>query len=134
MNELTREQILNMSAQELAEATAVHVMGWEIISQNEDMRRFQTADYPAGQGIIALYGKRYVARSGGRRIDWNPAEDIAVAWEVEDKIKELSGGEKGLIIKYMTRLMNVVGEDGFDMLHATPEQRCKAALLAVMGL
>lgn len=125
MNELTREQILSMSAQELAEATAVHVMGWVKHEDAEIGEYYHEQANVCGVNISA-----YVVLID----DWNPAEDIAAAWEVEGKIKELSGGEKGLIIRYMTRLMNVVGEDGFDMLHATPEQRCKAALLAVMGL
>jgi hypothetical protein len=54
--------------------------------------------------------------------------NIAAAWEVEEMIYE-----KGLAEKYITNLILITGSTGFHLVHATPEQRCKAALLAVMG-
>jgi len=59
------------------------------------------------------------------------AEDISAAWEVEEQIKQIGGLMIGY---YMTELTLIVGNKGFDMVHATPEQRCKAALLAVLDL
>ncbi|WP_095205916.1 hypothetical protein [Paenibacillus sp. O199] len=60
--------------------------------------------------------------------------EISSAWEVEKKIKELR-----LQAKYCTALKQVVVGTGeyvgmFDYIHATPEQRCKAALLAVLDI
>ncbi|MHA7963546.1 BC1872 family protein [Paenibacillus sp. CAU 1782] len=125
---MTREQVLAMSAQELAEATAVHVMGWEIISTMEDSRnRKQSNDYPNGAGIIALYGTRYIARTGGRYFNWSPGEDISAAWEVEEAIP----ADKHKL--YNSMLILIAG-DGYNAVHASPVDRCKAALLAVMGI
>jgi hypothetical protein len=71
---------------------------------------------------------------------WIPAEDIRDAWELEEKIKEM-----GLIDKYIYGFIDVVGfetvyydgpmptnEGLFQITHATPQQRCKAFLLAMM--
>ncbi|SPY16130.1 Uncharacterised protein [Paenibacillus polymyxa] len=60
--------------------------------------------------------------------------DISLAWEVEEKIKKM-----GLHVEYCRALKQVVVNTGeyvglFDYIHATPEQRCKAALLAVLNL
>lgn len=129
-----------MSAQELAEATAIHVMGWEIITQHEDMRRFQTSDYPDGKGIIALYGIRYVARTGGRRIDWNPAEDISAAWEVVEQLKLIvapnnnGGWKSGVMNGARLEKQHVIWSNYWVFSDTAPEAICKAALLAVMGL
>lgn len=113
MNELTREQILGMDEQQLAEATAVHVMGWH-----------QNGFYwTREKGIVMLTEM------------WDPAKDMATAWDVEEKIEELCKTTDHLIIqRYMAELWLVVGSEGFKMVHATPEQRCKAALLAVLNL
>lgn len=55
--------------------------------------------------------------------------DIAAAWEVEEEIKN-----KGIRMQadYITELTLTVGPGKFEMVHATPEQRCKAALKAVL--
>ncbi|MEK3947290.1 hypothetical protein MHB46_02210 [Paenibacillus sp. FSL H7-0703] len=60
--------------------------------------------------------------------------DISLAWEVEEKIKKMR-----LHVEYCQALKQVVVSTGeyvglFDYIHATPEQRCKSALLAVMDL
>lgn len=138
----TREYILNMSAQELAEATAVNVLGWEIITTKEDVSiRRQKHDYTDGKGIIALYGIRYIARSGGRSREWNPAEDISAAWEVVETLQATH---------IYTDIRTCA--DFYEVWITTPpfkeeEQKtetvaspklpaaiCKAALLAVMGV
>lgn len=59
--------------------------------------------------------------------------DISAAWEVEEQIHK-----KRLNVEYCSALKQVVAAKGeyvglFDYIHATPEQRCKAALLAVLG-
>lgn len=68
-------------------------------------------------------------------IQLNWSKDISAAWfYVEGKIREL-----GLQTRYYQKIKEVVGRTGelvypFDYIHATPEQRCKAALLAVLDL
>lgn len=59
--------------------------------------------------------------------------DISAAWEVESKLIELN-----LSVSYSEYLRALIKldrgyDDLFKMIHATPEQRCKAALLAVLG-
>ncbi|WP_060862915.1 hypothetical protein [Paenibacillus riograndensis] len=71
--------------------------------------------------------------------DKNWSTDISAAWEVEEKIAVLE--KEG---HYVKALCDVVGTprdgtrtlamDDWRMLHAKPEQRCKAALLAVLNL
>ena len=58
--------------------------------------------------------------------------DISAAWEVEEKIKEIRLREK-----YTQYLKNVVFSELASnhiwyLIHATADQRCRAALLAVM--
>lgn len=65
--------------------------------------------------------------------DWRfkPSQEIAAAWQVEERIKEL-----GLTDKYSGELVKLIrltiGKGYFwDLAHAPPELRCKAALIAV---
>lgn len=65
-------------------------------------------------------------------VNRNWSTRISAAWEVEEKIKTLR-----LHVEYSQALRQVVMSTGeyvglFDYIHATPEQRCKAALLAVL--
>lgn len=62
------------------------------------------------------------------------SSDISAAWEVEEQIKKLR-----LHAAYVSALKQVLVRTGeyvgmFDYIHANPEQRCKAALLAVLNL
>lgn len=72
---------------------------------------------------------------GGSWIDDVPdfSTRLSAAWEVEEQIHK-----KRLNVEYCSALKQVVAAKGeyvglFDYIHATPEQRCKAALLAVLG-
>lgn len=65
--------------------------------------------------------------------DFNPSTDIDAAMRVEDRIAEL-----GLRRGYYARLVQVVSQsitdrvfDSFDVVHASAEQRCRAALAAI---
>ncbi|KKO51126.1 BC1872 family protein [Paenibacillus sp. DMB20] len=67
----------------------------------------------------------------GYIVDYSSSE-ISAAWDVEEQIKTLR-----LHVEYIQALRKVVMSTGeyvglFDYIHATPEQRCKAALLAVL--
>lgn len=61
------------------------------------------------------------------------SEEITLAFQVEDRIAEL-----GLRHEYYHALGNVVAAsvkerffDSFDLIHASAEHRCRAALVAV---
>ncbi|OMD66025.1 hypothetical protein BSK62_13235 [Paenibacillus odorifer] len=110
---LTREEILAMGiGNELDIEIAVTVMGRERDKFRSGWIRL---------GDLSTYPKQY-------------SKDISAAWEVEERIKEMAIDAPLYIGYYMTELQLIVGNKGFDMVHATPEQRCKAALLAVLGL
>ncbi|OZQ66084.1 hypothetical protein CA600_12555 [Paenibacillus sp. VTT E-133280] len=65
--------------------------------------------------------------------------DISAAWEVES---ELIQKNSGVQTRYVWSLKWVTGwedkqphfREDLKLIHATPEQRCKAALLAVLNL
>ncbi len=69
--------------------------------------------------------------------DFNPSNDIAAAWEVEQKIGTMG---KNIRDEYILAIHDVVGhqlewdssiEAEWAILRASPEQRCLAALRAV---
>lgn len=115
---LTRDQVLAMEpGQELNELVARKVMGW------------QKGDSWGGAHWV---GEDKCYRD--EVAQFRPSQHINVAWEVEEEIIKLS-----LRIKYCESLKWVVIDTGeyvgmFDYIHATPEQRCKAALLAVLDI
>ena len=52
--------------------------------------------------------------------------DIAAAMQVEDRIEEL-----GLIPEYCEALLNITdASEHFELIHASPEDRCRAAVMA----
>ena len=59
------------------------------------------------------------------------SRDISAAYQMEERIKEL-----GLEEKYINRLIRLLGisapylDQLFILVHATPEDRCRAAVLA----
>ncbi len=66
-------------------------------------------------------------------IDFHPTTDIAQAWMVEEKIKELDSS-----YRYGEHLMKIIVNEYTEVIsekyllaHATPLQRCKAALKAI---
>lgn len=125
--------ILEMEAgPEMDALVAEKVMGWVRISESEDVLiRGQRDDYETG-GVIVLYGNHFVVRAGGRSRKWNPSTDISAAYEMEERIYRME--RVGMVARYMDCLLQVVRSSGFLLVHATPEQRCKAALLAMEGI
>lgn len=132
--------ILQQVGRELDAEIAVLIQGWRWISNPsspDDAFLFPPAD-------AAKYSPDRVSTKppDGRRMrnnEWHAqlpyySTDIAAAWEVEEKIKEL-----GLQRKYAEALGIVIAESGhkglyvepFELIHATPEQRCLAALKAI---
>ena len=66
---------------------------------------------------------------------WKPSEEISEAWgDVEEEIRI-----RGLQMEYLYELMRVTGVSDFqlhsvfELVHASPADRCKAALLALEG-
>ena len=64
--------------------------------------------------------------------DWLPffspnySADISAAWKVEERIKELN-----LQTEYTYKLIDIT-LGGFTAIHATPSEKCKAALLTMI--
>lgn len=123
---LNREEILAMPAgRELDELVAERVMGWN--RDNGSVMYRDKDDVPQGRTVSY----------------WNPSTDISEAMEAEAKAME----KDDLI--YAAALMQVCWNDTdyitsvdpcnmvewtylSDLIHANPEQRCKAALLALL--
>lgn len=115
---LTREKVLAIEARpKLDGLVAQHVMGWH-----------------KGDSWGGAYWEDSDKCTRYEILVFKPSLHIGIAWGVEEKIKELR-----LQAKYCSALKQVVIGTGeyvgmFDYIHATPEQRCKAALLAVLDL
>ncbi|MEK5419398.1 BC1872 family protein [Paenibacillus sp. FSL L8-0708] len=110
---LTREELLAMEpGNELDIEIAVTVMGRERDKFRSGWIRL---------GDLSTYPKQY-------------SKDISAAWEVEERIKvlRLHTGYVSCIKQVLVGTGEYVGM--FDYIHATAEQRCKAALLAVLNL
>ncbi|ASA25403.1 hypothetical protein [Paenibacillus donghaensis] len=152
---LTREEILAMEpGRQLNRLVQEHILKWipwqegrgdytAIVYQNPGERepymrtqRWETAKErysiiaysDIDEMVHAVYGDK----------GWST--DISAAWEVEERILALYLNEQpGLIDDYIDSLMDVIRKEhgfspAFRLAHATPEQRCKAALMAVLGL
>lgn len=116
---MTREQILSMTAQELAEATAVHVMGWEM-------------DIISGIATCWTQGDEIV-----RDIEeWNPAECIRDSLELLERFDSHQctkmhnvGSEKETMFRVIVKSNKHVAYG-----ESLPLAASRAALLAVKGL
>lgn len=126
---LTREEIQGMKpGREMDALIAEKVLGWT------DIRRVNPA-------VIHSFS----ADGNHANVGFSPvlykhvpfplySTEISAAWEVEERIKELR-----LHTNYVAALKWVLINTGeyvgmFDYIHANAEQRCKAALLAVLNL
>jgi len=127
---LTREQVLAMTTgDELDIQVSTLVMGFEIRKIDRDEHSYDEFFFRDG---IKYENVNY-------RDEWQPSRFIDKAWEVEEK---LLLKHPGVQTRYVWRLRLVTGwedkqpsfREDFKLIHATPEQRCKAALLAVLNL
>lgn len=115
--ELTKEQILAMKpGREMNRLIAETVLRTGNTSSPVDFSEKDWFDYH--HDIIGVF---------------HYSSNISDVWQVEEQIKKVS-----LTVEYTGALKQVVLSSGeyvgmFDFIHATPEQRCKAALLAVIG-
>lgn len=101
---------------ELDSAVAERVMGWQRQHNYNYWMTFPDGSFEL-HALIAT---------------WKPSTDLGTAMQVEDRIAEL-----GLKHEYMRELTAIVAEvatqedrliEHFDWVHATAEQRCRAAL------
>ncbi|WP_339283715.1 hypothetical protein [Paenibacillus sp. FSL R5-0486] len=115
---LTREQVLAMEpGQELDALVAQHVMGWH-----------KGDPWGGAYWVDSDKCLRYEI------LVFKPSLHINIAWGVGEWF-----AETGIRGRYAKRLKEVIlankGEcSTFDMVHASPADRCKAALLAVLDL
>jgi hypothetical protein len=122
---MTREEILakwdSMTPRERDALVAEKVMEWK-----------ERVDFDYVDGLIA----RYVPGTMDV-VNFQPSTDISAAWEVEAIFDQ----DSEICEEYAIQLHNVLGlwlhepttlNNVFQFAHATAEQRCKAALLAVM--
>ena len=138
---LTREEILAMKpGPELDKLIAEHVMGWSIYRYDKDVPErcyYMLVDKsfdPVVDGGYWNAGERKTEEEAWK--DNSPfSTDISAAWKVDEKIREL-----GLDEVWGNRISRIIFMDNerpsgtFDIAHASAEQRCKAALLAVLNL
>ena len=117
-----------MSDREL-DVQMAELMGW--IYWDSDFRDYD-GEYPM---YIVLDALLLVYDEANKHREFSPSTDIAAAWLVEERIEEL-----GLIEEYCMYLNEVANAhwdrgkrqpQRWQLIHATPEDRCRAALMAV---
>ncbi|WP_340398095.1 hypothetical protein NST50_15415 [Paenibacillus sp. FSL E2-0202] len=135
---LTREEILAMDPIELGPVVAEHVFKAKVIGKE---------NFPELSLLIGWFGYEAWKPMKGtwHNAEWRNSEekawldcprfgeDIAAAYEMEKALDENIREEyaiqlhnvMGFMLHEPTTLMNI-----YHFAHATPEQRCKAALLA----
>lgn len=69
---------------------------------------------------VEYNGKRYYSKN---KFNWNPSKDMNICYEVEERVKEL-----GLQEQYTQALQVLVGNNLYNLVHATPVQRCRAMI------
>jgi len=130
---MTREEIINGTPEWLNEQTLKY-LGIEYTDEPEVLGRaiagsYESCWYKNSEGKIGIVRK-------GQADGWNPAEDIRDAYELEGKVRKMGFQAKYADILYDEELGYPIRknwhESMFDRLHATPQQRCKAFLLAMM--
>jgi len=141
---MTRNEILALKpGRELDALIAEKVMGWRKKTFPGGGGGF-TAWVDENEKVMKLISNSTMSETCYRCDYFRPSTDISAAWEVEAAAMEIDR------VEYVAALMQVVWNDMNyieladpdnrtawqaipDLLRATPEQRCKAALLAVMG-
>ncbi|QYK68296.1 hypothetical protein [Paenibacillus sp. S02] len=143
---LTREQVLGMElGVDLDAMVAEFVFGWTRITG-------PTQDYhgPVEHGDVLIppntstdEALRMMPPKGSIPFTYfvnrHWSKSISAAWKVEENMLLK---HPGVQTRYVWRLRLVTGwedkqpafREDFKLIHATPEERCKAALLAVLNL
>jgi hypothetical protein len=119
-------------------AIALAVMGWETVTEDEDQP--EQVPYHIGPNSEVFYPRVADLHPGLYPQQGLPpySTSIAAAWLVEEKISQVPA----LLQQYVVELANLLHVntlqtdalmcygDLWRLIHATPEQRCKAALKA----
>lgn len=100
-----------------------------------DVMNWIPACFPPETGSLDYW----VDTNGEQRpCGFSPSTDISAAWEMEEKLYHIGQREnvvmQRLYVAYLAEV--VVFDNGFTKtsmeIHATPHQRCRAALLALL--
>ena len=108
---------------------AKEIMGWEFLPLPETNRYGLCRN--CGRALHDDHLDRQEERGICAEEECFFSEDIAAAMQVEDRIEEL-----GLEETYINRLIRLLGisapylDQLFILVHASPEDRCRAAVLA----
>jgi hypothetical protein len=104
---------------------AERVMGWTVeLRYSDGIIGWRAPGFPLNRA--------YTGKRAGN--PWSPSTDIVAAQLMEAMI-----GQRELKCSYVTELLIILGHytmrgdfnEYWDLVRATPEQRCRAALLAV---
>ena len=131
---MLREEILTATSEWLNLKT-LEALGIELVDTESDEGKIRIGEAILAKEHLAYKNtdKELYITNGGI---WNPVEDIRDAYQLEEKIKEMGFQAKYADILYDEELGYPIRknwhESMFDRLHATPQQRCKAFLLAMM--
>jgi hypothetical protein len=126
---MTREEILSATPEWLNLKT-LEILGIELVGTESDEGKIRIGEAILAKEHLAYRNidKELCITNGGV---WNPAEDIRDAYQLEEKVKEM-----GIQGKYCDELDTICCQmeglkfDFWNCIHATPEQRTKAFLLA----
>ena len=129
---MTRDEVLAMKpGRELDALVIRHILNIPIVKSVDlfSQEPFPAAWWVEDEGWYVAYERD---EDGLIYMPFNPSEDIAAAWEVEEEINK-----RNLRVVYCQALKTVMHSKDeyvgmFDFVHASPADRCKAALLAVM--
>ncbi len=137
---MTREEIMAMTAAQLRITVGELVMGYKWYNIGRGLNRLMNLDEVGKDYLIGCGWKE--GKNSSLPDDCtsapNYANDIAAAFEMEAEIERR--GRKAMIDYGEALISTTVGEDwmgegyymvSFTLAHASPEQRCRAALLAV---
>jgi hypothetical protein len=111
-----------VAGRELDALVAERVMGWKHVGTSPSGNK----SYDDEEN-----DERYLVGMSNMFRCWSPSNDIAAAYEMESRIAEMN-----LISQYTRALADLVapecsaGETCWRLVHATAEQRCRAALAA----
>lgn len=115
---LTREQVMKASGAVLDVMVAVHILK---------------------EPVVPLHGEMMIMKDKSYHFIPNYSGNIFEAWKAVSVMEH----DEAMQEDYAIELHNVLGlmlhepttlENVYQIAHATPEQRCKAALLAVLDL
>lgn len=132
---MTRDEILNMEAGEKMDVlVAERVMGWHIVSENGYLH-WNDADNHFQCGV-SIYD--FEDAEDFHTLKWHPSESILWAWDVVEKLCDISGCD---IVKICKRDPELLRGNwscnlgmGFEAFGDTaPLAICRAALLSVLN-